>query len=895
MYMIRPLFMTGNVWRAARLCGLAVVLSWCLCGQDMNLGRPERRHSTAEAATADVFVAPNGSDAWSGTLAAPNAGKSDGPFASVARAQAAVRSLLKTNLKHPPVVMLRDGTYYLPLSPTAPGTLTFTASDSGSAAWPVTWQNYPGETPAVSGGEPVGKGGLGLTWVNAGGSLWQVQLPATTGTFEYLFYNGERRLRSRVQSPSSTSVGYYMSGGACHDSQAGKAVDISNCNLGTYLRVANTVAPSDPAGAGCPSETNSDDSTQSKCMDRFYYNPADPIAAWQNLAPTVVNGQTCTLSTHNAYPQGDVQITLIQAWSVSVMRVSCVDTANHVVYFTASTLVNPGSYPYFGPTKGHRYIVENTKDAFDAARTAGQAGLWFLDRSKSPWVLNYLANAGENPNSDTVVIAQTQPVSGTYPGGSLISAANLKYVTFRGIVFEVDNYVSSPQGFNNDDSPEYNLPQAIDCESCQNVVFDGISVRHTSASGLLIASSSGNSGAPASNDIIQNSAFYDLGDCGIRIGHKYAGSDKPANVPQNVTVQNNLVQGYSRVFPDGRGIALAQGHDMVFQHNDVNDGYHAGISICNTPCSSHQANAANITTQYNHIWNVMQGVTSDGGTLYYSSGAADGAATGNYILNNLIHDNTDSSIIDNGVGGSGYGGDGIYLDSQTAGVDVENNVVYRVSGNASAMTQGPAAGQPPNTFKNNIFAYALNSMFFEQAPWPQGCVNPSARVNFINNIVYFDKTDSSGFYVTDGCAYSCELDYNKFQNFQKNLYWRTDGKFASYAKAFHVSTNSYSDASTCNGQTPKQWTFLGYAGWTGGKPPNGDPGAMNEDAGSTVTVNPSFGNTGAPADFLLSANLVSGFDYTKTNDTILHAGRTNAAIQPPAVPQTMPVYHYASF
>ena len=75
--------------------------------------------------------------------------------------------------------------------------------------------------------------------------------------------------------------------------------------------------------------------------------------------------------------------------------------------------------------QGHRYIVENVKDSFDEARTHGQTGIWFLDRSKSPWTLNYLANASENPNRDTVVIAQLQPVNPI--GGSLLSADHLQH------------------------------------------------------------------------------------------------------------------------------------------------------------------------------------------------------------------------------------------------------------------------------------------------------------------------------------------------------------------------------------------------------------------------------------------------------------------------------------
>jgi len=41
----------------------------------------------------DFFVATNGSDSYSGTLSAPNSGKTDGPFQSLDRARRAVASL----------------------------------------------------------------------------------------------------------------------------------------------------------------------------------------------------------------------------------------------------------------------------------------------------------------------------------------------------------------------------------------------------------------------------------------------------------------------------------------------------------------------------------------------------------------------------------------------------------------------------------------------------------------------------------------------------------------------------------------------------------------------------------------------------------------------------------
>ena len=839
--------------------------------------------------TADFYVAPQGNDAWSGTLDCPNSDNTDGPFASIAKAQQAVRS---ANHGAPLTVMVRAGTYYLALSPTNPGTLNFAATDSGSASAPVTWENYPDESPVISGGLPVSG------WTHVSGNLWQVQLPATLKPFEFLYYNGERRLRSRPQS--SSGVGYTMNGGACISTVTGDSVDIGLCNLGTYLRIAAEVPPTG-ANANCPSVTRSDGS-ESKCLDRFLYDPNDPIERWANLHPP--SGNPCNAPSSGSYPAGDVELTLFSAYTVDVMRISCVDTSKHMIYLTGATGKGSTSqYDFTGPAADHRYIVENAKEAFDASQAAGQTGIWFLDRSTSPWTLNYLAGGSENPDTDTVVIGQLgeaipgEPAS-DFTGASLMFANGLNYVIFSGLTFEVDNYIPSATGFNNDSNGEFAVPQAIDCESCQNVTFDGITIRHTSGSAILLAGTGGNSGAPAANDLIQNSAFYDLGSSGVRIGHSPSGGDRPGFVPQFITVQNNIIQGYSRVFADGEGIAMGNGHDVTFQHNDINDGYHAAVSICVWGCYSYQwsANGINIVTQYNHLWNIMQGVTSDGGALYYNIGTNTGSGTGDQILNNLIHEVSDASVIDDGVIGSGYGGHGIYLDIQSSGMTIANNVIYHVASSGLVMTQGPSPGKGANSFNNNIVAYARKSIFQEQNPWPQDCTT-TLRAGLSNNLFYFDKDDTSGFYAISGCTDSCGMAYNKFQYFQGNLYWRTDGGFATYDKAFHLLTNPPppNQASTCGQIQNPQFTFLTAAQWQNSiQTINGQPLTVHEDVGGTVSVNPGFGNTGQPSDFLLSSAPVSGFDFSLTNDTINNAGRNNPVIQPPVVPPTFPTYAYPS-
>src|SRR5688572_20491774 len=59
------------------------------------------------------YVSPVGDDSWSGTLAEPNADASDGPFATVARAQSAVREALAESPKRRFGVLIRGGEYTL--------------------------------------------------------------------------------------------------------------------------------------------------------------------------------------------------------------------------------------------------------------------------------------------------------------------------------------------------------------------------------------------------------------------------------------------------------------------------------------------------------------------------------------------------------------------------------------------------------------------------------------------------------------------------------------------------------------------------------------------------------------------------------------------------------------
>ena len=895
--------------------------------------------SSVSPAAGPFYASPTGT----GTSACTN---SAGPYCSLEGAKALARA------NAPTVVYLKGGTYYLPkLLPATGGTLMFTSADSGTSPLnTISWRNVAGETPILNGGMPVtGASGFNQTWTHQSGNLWTVPIPTsgmawTVQNFENLFYYpvggtfGERRMRARAQSSAAPAVGYFHERRRLlfHSVTGEKPVDISLCNLGTYLRVGSpilvgrTSAHLDRNGAAvCPQATGGN---IHRCQDRFKYNASDDgvmaaLAAnltFNSSAPAAASKVLC----RSDYPGGDIQLNLLGTWTVDTMRINCVDTANRVVYLTDATRFPPPSvFNTGGTVTGHRYVIENSKSAFLAAQAAGQTGIWFLDRSgKDPlcpstgWCLHYLANRGENPNADTVIVPQSTPKPiADYSGGTLISANGLQYVTISGIGFEVDNYVIPPEGYNKDAEEAYVLPAAIDCESCQHVTFgapDGIFVRHTSASGITIASISNTEGAPAKDSTIQNSAFYDIGANGVNLGHLYSPRDVPGSVTRGITVHNSIIQGYGRVFPSGYGIGQTSGTDSTYTHNDITDGYHAAIAFCNFGCPSvdHSANGFNITSSYNHVWNIIQGVMNDIGTLYYNLAGPKQPGSGNgTISNNLIHDVTDSSIIDGRMHyqNYGFGGSAIYIDNNTGNTTVRNNVVFRISEAPLRTNKGPRGYDKEthhdglaNTFSNNILAFGNTSMFMEVSPWnPAGCTTPTLRNRLVHNIFYFnrDDTTSPAFTVQgNGCTYTCNTagSFADFQDWQGNLYWRTSGGFDTYAKAFHVQKKSAEgNEARCGGSRnpDAEWAWLTFGQWQSNAKPTawGPAGGMLEDVNGTASINPMFGVAGDKNDFLLSSNPNQGFDYLQTNDTIRNAGRNG--ITPPTpdvVAATFPTYSY---
>lgn len=662
-----------------------------------------------------------------------------------------------------------------------------------SSVAPVVYENFPGETPVFSGGTRI------TNWINVGGSSWQATLPASTVNFEALYYNGQRRQRPRLGS-SSSGV------------------------LGKYFRIAAPVTG---------------------YYDRFYYNPNDPISTgWLNYAPAT--GNPCGQTPGPIALQGEIQVLDFELWDVSRQRISCIDEVNHIVYLTGST---GGGYSH-GYIANHRYLIENVKDDLTLP------GQWYLDRSVAgAWVLHYLANKGEQPNLDTVVIPQQAQV---------LTATNLNFRSFIGLTFAQDNYVVSPEGYAGSQVDAL-VPASVKCMDCSSLTFDSDTFTDTTGYGLALPTD--NLGSSTEN-VVQNSAFYELGAGGLMLGKIADGHETDTNVPQFGTVQNNIFQGYGRMFPGSGAIVLLIGHDMALLHNDVTDGYNQGIMVCfpNTTVmctgTANSHGAYNVSVTSNHIWNLGGGILNDFGGVYFSTYAA----TGGVISGNKIHDFSDAEAIGDA---DGYGANGIYLD-RGGPITINNNLVYRVV-NGTSITTGPTQTGQVVAIDNNILAYIRRSVIgVFQCPQ-----KGYSQFSFGTNIVYQDRTPKSvpASQIQNGITY-LGTPVTSVQAFSNNDYWNTHEIFATDRSAFNAENSS------C-----KSKLFYDFPSWQ----------SLGEDQGS-LSLDPGFTRPNYPIDdySFVSGPPSTGFVPFNTSGICATCpGRTVPTLKPPTVPESFPTFPFA--
>jgi hypothetical protein len=184
-------------------------LALCIAVLVAGLGRAAEQPTGA----AVFHVGPNGRDTWSGTLAAPNAARTDGPFATIARARDAVRRLPADARRRGPVVVLVHAGRYELSEP-----LIFSPEDSGAVRSPVVYAAAAGDEGrvVVSGGRAV------AGWRAERGRRGELvaDLPGLKDGSQFWHVSVDGRWRDRPKLPAGKTATYTMAGLARADAGA---------------------------------------------------------------------------------------------------------------------------------------------------------------------------------------------------------------------------------------------------------------------------------------------------------------------------------------------------------------------------------------------------------------------------------------------------------------------------------------------------------------------------------------------------------------------------------------------------------------------------------------------------------------------------------------------------
>ncbi len=328
----------------------------------------------SQPAVTAYYVAPGGNDTWSGTRSSENQNGTDGPFATLSRAQKAVRALRRDNKVGGGVtVYLRGGVYTMVES------LEFTMDDSGTPGVPIVWRAYPGEQAILSGGKHL----AGFKKVEDPSILSRLD-PAARGHVLVSDLAGQHINNFGDITPRG--------GPPMELFFRQKRMTVARWPNQEYVKIADVPQTGEKLfNQGLEREKRYKGVPVGRHYGRITYEGGRP-ARWGAAHDIYVHG----------YWTWD--------WSDSFQKVQSIDTARHEI-----TLAEP--HHNYGYTTNQRYYYLNILEELDTP------GEWYLDKARG---LLYFWPPDTINEGDVIVSLLDKP---------LIVLDSASYLTIRGIRF----------------------------------------------------------------------------------------------------------------------------------------------------------------------------------------------------------------------------------------------------------------------------------------------------------------------------------------------------------------------------------------------------------------------------------------------------------------------------
>ena len=413
----------------------------------------------------------------------------------------------------------------------------------------------------------------------------------------------------------------------------------------------------------------------------------------------------------------DIAIKLLHFWKDETLLISSYDKSTGHVGFN--------KYSSMQIKQNDRFFLENV---FEMLKNEGE---WYLDKSEG--MLYVIPEENALPESYTVWGSETE---------TMIDIDGADGISFENILFRAN-------GFNYSNEREYSQA-AYDATTCisyknaKNFKIKNCEFKDIASCALFL-------GEAVQNAEIDSCVFNNIGAQAVFIHGKNIDADDPA-VTKNISVTNNCISEYGRVYYNAVGILVIHANSVDISHNEVHDGYYTAISVGWVWGYSYSVTYNNKITD-NLIYNIGQGWLSDMGGIY-TLGNQPGTVISGNVIHNVLADPEEG----------GYGGWGLYLDEGSSYITAEKNLIYACGSDSYHLHYGSY-----NTVRNNIFALSGESQAKILSNYDRVAPEDGSKkaADFYGNIFLTDKKTRAVSRIRDKKAFD-ERD---------NLYWDlTNGK-----------------------------------------------------------------------------------------------------------------------
>lgn len=404
-----------------------------------------------------------------------------------------------------------------------------------------------------------------------------------------------------------------------------------------------------------------------------YHNPFGERSIWGRDSDIMQNRTDAFYFAPGELPSmtrlGDIQGNMLHFWVGEKMTVKSVDMEKNLISFASPTVYLMGSeISNKGRYKGGRYFLDNV---FEMLKKPGQV---YDDRESG--TLYYIPREGETPDDCIIYAADSE---------QLLIIDGMKQIAFENIVFAGSDWKRT------DRQVTVGAQQAaadveIPCVSVNNTTglrFSGCSFLHIGNYAVKLVHN-------VHDASFTGCEFRDIGAGAFWCAGSREGSFENGPAPEvchNIRIEDCVISDYGIIFPDAVGIFFQYAYDVVISHNEITHGRYSGISLGWTWSKDYEFQPSGYLVEKNIIYDIGMEIMSDLGGIY-----TNGKLPNTTLRGNVIHD---IRMIP-----GGYGGWGIYTDAFSAGITIEDNLIYDCS--ATPFNSSQADG---NLVRNNIFAF----------------------------------------------------------------------------------------------------------------------------------------------------------------------------------------------